>query len=161
MEQAQAKRAGCGKCTRRTPADGAIAHGPYHAAGSATSSQPAALPSPAPNSFLARLFKVGEERFKDASIANCAVWTPIEEDGRKRPSILELCQPDASIESAEAQIAVEIKSASKSSLKQVLKYAALMGDRGNGRLIHKLVYVAPYQDFSSIGLARPMRTWRP
>ena len=102
----------------------------------------------APNSFLARLFKVGEERLKDASIAYCAVWTPIEEDGRKRASILELCQPDVLIESAEAQIAVEIKSASKSSLKQVLKYAALMGDRGNGRLIHKLVYVAPYQDFS-------------
>ena len=102
----------------------------------------------APISFVARLFDVDEKRLQAASIAYCATWTPVEEDGRKRASILELCQPDVFIEGPDAQIAVEIKSDSKSSLKQVLKYAALMADRGNGRSIQKLVLVAPYQTFS-------------
>lgn len=102
----------------------------------------------APISFVARLFDVDEKGLQAASIAYCATWTPIEEDGRKRASILELCQPDVFIEGPDAQIAVEIKSDSKSSLKQVLKYAALMADRSNDRTIQKLVFVAPYQTFS-------------
>ncbi len=68
-------------------------------------------------------------------------------------SLIELCQTDIVIEGGDAQLAVEIKSKSKSSRDQVLKYAALISLRTRrvpDRDIRKLVLVAPCETFAHL-----------
>ncbi len=63
-------------------------------------------------------------------------------------SLCELCQPDILVEGREVQVAVEIKAKGKSSLEQVLKYAALTSLRPRSAATRKLVFLAPYEGFS-------------
>src|SRR5262249_3259966 len=82
-------------------------------------------------------------------IADCREWKPATV-GQKSKNLLDLCQPDIFVEGPGVQTAVEIKAKSKSSLEQVLKYAALMllrpNPMGAGRRL--LVFLAPYATFA-------------
>jgi hypothetical protein len=63
-------------------------------------------------------------------------------------ALCELCQPDILVEGRDVQVAVEIKAKSKSSLEQVLKYAALTSLRPRSTATRKLVFLAPYETFA-------------
>jgi hypothetical protein len=63
-------------------------------------------------------------------------------------ALCELCQPDILVHSRNVQVAVEIKAKSKSSLEQVLKYAALTALRPRSPAKRKLVFLAPYESFA-------------
>ncbi len=63
-------------------------------------------------------------------------------------ALSELCQPDILVHSRNIQVAIEIKAKSKSSLEQVLKYAALTALRPRAPAKRKLVFLAPYESFA-------------
>lgn len=67
-----------------------------------------------------------------------------------KASLNELCQPDLLVEGRQVQVAVEIKARSKSSIEQVLKYAALTSLRPRSTATRKLVFLAPYETFAHL-----------
>lgn len=104
----------------------------------------------APDRFAAKLLALDPAVSLPLRIICCQKeeYWPI--DGRKKISFLELCQPDIFVEGRGVQVAIEIKAKSKSSLEQVLKYAALMSlspRKAPATTARKLVFLAPYETF--------------
>ena len=107
----------------------------------------------APNVFVAKLLDMEHADSSPLRVVSCREWTCPSPARKTVISLLELCQPDIFIEGGGAQLAIEIKSKSKSSREQVLKYAALMLLRTRlvpDREIRKLVFVAPCETFADL-----------
>lgn len=103
----------------------------------------------APTRLITKLIGVEVADHSAVHIAHCREWEPVMV-GHKSKSLNDLCQPDIFVEGPGLQVAVEIKRANgKSSLEQVLKYAALMLLRSGGTQRH-LVYVAPNETFADL-----------
>lgn len=103
----------------------------------------------APSSLISSLLRIPLVGAAGLGVARCQDWGRLPTVGGKTGNILDLCQPDIFLENSDVQIAVEVKSKSKSSPDQVLKYVALMMLRARGRPARShLAYVAPYTSFS-------------
>lgn len=100
----------------------------------------------APTEFVARLF--GIETDTPLHIVRCPDWKPLMVN-QKAMHVLDLCQPDIFIEGPGVQVAIEVKARGKSSLKQVLKYAAMLTLRARELPpgSRKLVFLAPRARF--------------
>lgn len=102
----------------------------------------------APNELIAQFFDIDPA---EAANLRMIPWQRLESvtaaNGKNAP-LCELCQPDMLFDGRNVQVAVEIKAKSKSSLEQVLKYAALTSLRPRSTAARKLVFLAPYEGFS-------------
>ncbi|MDP1750086.1 MAG: hypothetical protein Q8L22_11550 [Reyranella sp.] len=104
----------------------------------------------APDRFAAKLLDIDPAASLPLRIICCQKEEHWRIDERKTISLLELCQPDIFVEGRGVQVAIEIKAKSKSSLEQVLKYAALMSlppRNVPASAARKLVFLAPYETF--------------
>jgi hypothetical protein len=110
----------------------------------------------APAAFLAKLLGAEPVDLSDFQVACCPEWDHVSTGGKKTASILELCQPDIFVECGGTQIAIEIKAKSKSSLEQVLKYAAFMLVRrpNPSSATRRLIFLAPYESFAEFWTGR-------
>jgi len=102
----------------------------------------------APHDLIARLLGIDRA---EAPHLRIIPWQDLEKVTTARGSkaaLCELCQPDILVQGRDVQVAVEIKAKSKSSLEQVLKYAALTSLRPRGGTTRKLVFLAPYETFA-------------
>jgi hypothetical protein len=104
----------------------------------------------APDRFVAKLLGLDPTAALPLRIICCQKEEHWPIDDQKKISFLQLCQPDIFAEGRGVQIAIEIKAKSKSSLEQVLKYAALMSlspRKATATTARKLIFMAPYETF--------------
>jgi hypothetical protein len=101
----------------------------------------------APSHLISKLLRVSFNTGGPVQVVHSQTAVPMA-DGNSA-DLGRLCQPDILIEGPGAHVAVEVKAKSKSSLDQVLKYAAMFLLRGAPQGTRKhLVYVAPYKSFA-------------
>lgn len=105
----------------------------------------------APASFVSRLLGVRSTVAAEFTMPD-TLNIPPTIAGKVR-NLAEICQPDVLLEADGVRIALEVKSGSKSSHEQVLKYAALMRQRGPCSE-QKLIFVAPAKIFSELWTER-------
>ncbi len=102
----------------------------------------------APRELIARLLDIDRSEAAHLRIVHWQDLERVPTANGGTASLCELCQPDILIEGRNVQVAIEIKARSKSSLEQVLKYAALSSLRTRPTATRKLVFLAPNETFA-------------
>lgn len=104
----------------------------------------------APHDLIARILEIDRAEAPHLQIVPWQELGMVTTARGSKASLNELCQPDILVEGRKVQVAVEIKAKSKSSVEQVLKYAALTSLRPRSAATRKLVFLAPYETFAHL-----------